>query len=1380
MIRLIVGLILNVLCLAECYKILVIFPSPIVSHYILGEALASGLAEAGHDVTMVSPFQIKNLPKNGSYREVVLTGASRDQERHKTVREILKQPKFQKLMHSGEKFDAMVIEQFLNDGLKPLAVNALVGNPSPASYIPDYTLNYPIEMSLFQRTWNLVIKMAAYVNQHLLFYPKQQKIAEELIPNALDFDSALYNVSLVLCNSHESVNQPVPMVPNMVHIGGYHIKPPKKLSQEFQEFMDSSPEGVVYFSLGSSIKPSTMDEDKKKAILRALGKLKQKVLWKWDEDNIPDKPTNIKLAKWLPQQDLLAHPNVKLFVTHGGLLSTLETIYHGVPVLALPIFADQKLNAARTQEAGYGKYILFSEITEKKLDDALKILLNEPKYKENAKTRSAVFHDRPMKPIDMATYWIEYVIRHKGAEHLRVAGAKLPWYQYFSLDSIALIILVMISVMILWLTTTVLAYNLLCFAHCYNILLIFPTSYPSHNILGETLAKGLAEAGHDVTMVSLFKTKNPPKNGTLREVLLTESGDNNEDEALNFFEMENVMVLDDILINNLIGRQLAMKALQHPNMQKLIRSNRKFDAVVIEQFLNEALKPLAAHFKGHQIIFNTIGPNMWINEFVGSPSPSSYIPDWSHDYPIEMNLFQRTWNLVVQTLFYVNNHLIFYPEQKKIAEELIPKGFDFYNVLYNVSLILCNTHESVSQAIPLVPNIVNVGGYHIKPPNKLPQELQEFMDSAKEGVVYFSMGSILQPSMMKDDKKMAILNAFGKLKQKVLWKWDKVTIPGKPANVKLAKWFPQQDLLAHPNMKLFVTHGGILSTLETIYHGVPVLALPLFADQKSNAARAEEAGYGKYILFSKITEDNLDDALRMLLNDPKYLQRAKKRSTFFQDRPLKPMDLALYWIEYVIRHDGAEHLRVAGVKLPWYQYFSLDSVALVVLVILSPYFLLKLILTTLLIALILNLLCFAQCYKILVIFPMAAPSHYILGEAIARGLVEAGHDVTMVTSFAMKNTPKNGKYRDVLLTGFAEEHKNQVTMNLFKMETMSMLTHTVAMNFIGNDYTRKTLKHPAMQKLIQSGEKFDAMVIEQFVNEGMKPLAAHFNAHLILFSTIGPNMWVDGFVGNPSPPSYIPDWSVDYPIEMNLFQRTWNLIIKTTLYVNNHLIFYPGQKKIAEEYIPKGYDYDSVLYNVSLVLCNSHESTNQAVPMVSNMIHVGGFHIKPSKKLPQEFQEFMDSAKEGVVYFSLGSNIKPSMMGEDKKMAILKSLGKLKQKVLWKWDEDTIPGKPTNVKLAKWFPQQDLLGRYGENAKRRSSFFHDRPIKPMDLAIYWIEYVIRHKGAEHLRVAGAKLPWYQYYSLDSIGLLTLVALSPYFLLKFLLSLRGGKVKAKKD
>lgn len=51
-----------------------------------------------------------------------------------------------------------------------------------------------------------------------------------------------------------------------------------------------------------------------------------------------------------------------------------------------------------------------------------------------------------------------------------------------------------------------------------------------------------------------------------------------------------------------------------------------------------------------------------------------------------------------------------------------------------------------------------------------------------------------------------------------------------------------------------------------------------------------------------------------------------------RDRAVLPMDLATYWVEFVIKHQGAHHLRVAGVDLPWYKYLLIDVISFVVLV----------------------------------------------------------------------------------------------------------------------------------------------------------------------------------------------------------------------------------------------------------------------------------------------------------------------------------------------------------------------------------------------------------------------------------------------------------------
>ena len=84
--------------------------------------------------------------------------------------------------------------------------------------------------------------------------------------------------------------------------------------------------------------------------------------------------------------------------------------------------------------------------------------------------------------------------------------------------------------------------------------------------------------------------------------------------------------------------------------------------------------------------------------------------------------------------------------------------------------------------------------------------------------------SVLQASEMPESKRMILLNTFKKLKQKVIWKWETEQMEGLPSNVKLSKWLPQQDILAHPNTKVFITHAGQSSTQETLCHKVPVVS----------------------------------------------------------------------------------------------------------------------------------------------------------------------------------------------------------------------------------------------------------------------------------------------------------------------------------------------------------------------------------------------------------------------------------------------------------------------------------------------------------------------------------------------------------------------------
>lgn len=60
-----------------------------------------------------------------------------------------------------------------------------------------------------------------------------------------------------------------------------------------------------------------MTAEKREAILNAFAKIKQKVIWKWNDESLVVDPNKFLIKKWLPQDSILAHPNVKLFITHG-------------------------------------------------------------------------------------------------------------------------------------------------------------------------------------------------------------------------------------------------------------------------------------------------------------------------------------------------------------------------------------------------------------------------------------------------------------------------------------------------------------------------------------------------------------------------------------------------------------------------------------------------------------------------------------------------------------------------------------------------------------------------------------------------------------------------------------------------------------------------------------------------------------------------------------------------------------------------------------------------------------------------------------------------------------------------------------------------------
>lgn len=101
--------------------------------------------------------------------------------------------------------------------------------------------------------------------------------------------------------------------------------------------------------------------------------------------------------------------------------------------------------------------------------------------------------------------------------------------------------------------------------------------------------------------------------------------------------------------------------------------------------------------------------------------------------------------------------------------------------------------------------------------------------------------------------------------------------------------------------------------------------------QFRNAKRAVDFGYALLLHFVHITKETLSEKLDTILSEPKFSAKAKEASVLFRDNPIDPMEETMYWIEYVARHKGAKVFESTARYMPWYIYYHLDIIAVLII-----------------------------------------------------------------------------------------------------------------------------------------------------------------------------------------------------------------------------------------------------------------------------------------------------------------------------------------------------------------------------------------------------------------------------------------------------------------
>ncbi|XP_015816080.3 UDP-glucuronosyltransferase 2C1 isoform X2 [Nothobranchius furzeri] len=324
--------------------------------------------------------------------------------------------------------------------------------PAPPSFVPGAMSKLTDKMDFSERMWNFLYYALQDLVIDYIYWNEIDNYYSEVKGMPTSGCELMGKAEIWLMRTYWDFDFPRPFLPNFQFVGGIHCKPAKPLPKEMEEFVQSSgDDGVVIFTLGSMINNVTME--KANLIASALAQIPQKVLWRYKGDKPETLGANTRIYKWIPQNDLLGHPKARAFITHGGTNGIYEAIYHGVPMVGIPLFADQPDNLVHVKAKGAAVILNINFMTTEDLRDAINTVINDKSYKESAMRLSRIHHDRPMSPLDEAVFWIEFTMRHKGAKHLRVQAHELTWYQYHSLDVLSFLLSVVLLLLLLLVKT---------------------------------------------------------------------------------------------------------------------------------------------------------------------------------------------------------------------------------------------------------------------------------------------------------------------------------------------------------------------------------------------------------------------------------------------------------------------------------------------------------------------------------------------------------------------------------------------------------------------------------------------------------------------------------------------------------------------------------------------------------------------------------------------------------------------------------------------------------------------------------------------------------------------------------------------------------------
>lgn len=252
-----------------------------------------------------------------------------------------------------------------------------------------------------------------------------------------------------------------------------------------------------------------------------------------------------------------------------------------------------------------------------------------------------------------------------------------------------------------------------------EVLVIFPTTAPSHYRVVRPLIHGLLDRGHRVLAITNFPDEGHRPN--LSHINIAGLKPHSKIDLVEGGETKTLWKSASRWISNV---DLYAAILEHPPVDSLVRSGRTFDVVIAEYFTTTSMfAPIAAAVDAPIVGFCPMIAFPTVHELMGVPTTASYMPSVLSGFSDRMPSFvQRLGNSVITASIDVLFRWAFASRIREVNRLHYGLQTDsLMKSLANVSMVFVNNYHSAFMALPTVPGIVGVGGIHVEVEKPLSQ-----------------------------------------------------------------------------------------------------------------------------------------------------------------------------------------------------------------------------------------------------------------------------------------------------------------------------------------------------------------------------------------------------------------------------------------------------------------------------------------------------------------------------------------------------------------------------------------------------------------------------------------------------------------------------------